>query len=157
MLLPALADHGHLDIAYRLLFSTGTPSWLGMIDLGATTIWERWDGIDADGTATGSLNHYSKGAVLSFLHEYVAGIRPTHTGGYRDFVIAPRPGGGITGASAHHDSPYGRIESSWKIASGFFELNVSVPPSTRAKVTLPDGSSHDCGPGSHAFSVTAVR
>ena len=45
-----------------------------MIDRGATTIWERWNGVDADGVPHESLNHYSKGAVISFLHRYIAGI-----------------------------------------------------------------------------------
>ena len=72
-----------------------------MIDRGATTIWEDWDGIDDDGVAHASLNHYSKGAVISFLHDYVAGIRLLDDGpGYRHFRIAPLPGGGLTWASA---------------------------------------------------------
>ena len=70
-----LADHGHLDLAYELLFQDTEPSWLTMIDRGATTMWERWDGVDADGVPHESLNHYSKGAVISFLHRYVAGLR----------------------------------------------------------------------------------
>ena len=74
-LLPVLADSGHLDLAYELLFQDTPPSWLAMIDRGATTIWEHWEGIDADGVAHASLNHYSKGAVISFLHRYVAGIQ----------------------------------------------------------------------------------
>ena len=45
-----------------------------MIDRGATTVWERWDGVRADGAPYESLNHYSKGAVVSFLHRYVAGL-----------------------------------------------------------------------------------
>ena len=57
------------------------PSWLYMIDRGATTVWERWDGIRPDGTPFESLNHYSKGAVVSFLHRYVAGIRLLDDGG----------------------------------------------------------------------------
>jgi alpha-L-rhamnosidase len=69
LLLPTLADAGYLDDAYRLLLSTGGPSWLGMLSRGATTMWERWDGEE------GSLNHYSKGAVVSFLYSHVAGIR----------------------------------------------------------------------------------
>jgi alpha-L-rhamnosidase len=156
MLLPTLADNGHLDTAYRLLFSTGIPSWLGMIDRGATTIWERWNGIEPDGTANGSLNHYSKGAVLGFLHEYIAGIRPGDLPGYRHLVIAPKPGGGITSASAHHDSPYGRITSRWSIEDGTFELTVEIPPSTAARIELPDGSSHDRTTGTHRFSVRAA-
>lgn len=71
MLLPVLADNGRADVAFDLLFQDTSPSWLTMIDRGATTIWEHWDGIDAKGTPSGSLNHYSKGAVIGFLHRYV--------------------------------------------------------------------------------------
>ena len=88
-LLPVLAEHGHLDLAYALLFQDSEPSWLAMIDRGATTMWERWNGIDADGVPHESLNHYSKGAVISFLHRYVAGLRrlePT----WRRFRVEPR-------------------------------------------------------------------
>ena len=90
-LLPVLADHGHLDLAYELLFQDTEPSWLAMIDRGATTMWERWEGIDEDGVPHESLNHYSKGAVISFLHRYVAGLtrlEPT----WRRFRVQPRPG-----------------------------------------------------------------
>ena len=92
-LLPVLADHGHLDVAYELLFQDSEPSWLVMIDRGATTIWEQWDGVKADGSVAASLNHYSKGAVISFLHRYVAGLQRVEPG-YRRFRVAPRPGGG---------------------------------------------------------------
>ena len=74
-LLPVLADNGQLAVAYELLFTDTMPSWLYMIDRGATTVWERWNGVDADGVPFESLNHYSKGAVIMFLHRYVAGIR----------------------------------------------------------------------------------
>ena len=73
-----------------------------MVDRGATTMWEDWDGVDARGVPCGSLNHYSKGAVATFLHRYVAGLRPTAPG-YRVFEVRPRPGGGIRWASARHD------------------------------------------------------
>jgi alpha-L-rhamnosidase len=154
MLLGALADHGHLDVAYRLLFSVGDPSWLGMIDRGSTTIWERWNGIDAAGVANGSLNHYSKGAVLSFLHQYVAGIRPSRessaeTVGYRRFRVVPRPGGGITSAEATHDGPHGRIRSAWFIDGDELQLSIDVPPASVATVELPDGTTHERGPGAH--------
>ena len=69
-----LADTGHLDVAYELLLQDTEPSWLVMIDRGATTVWERWNGVNADGVPHESLNHYSKGAVVSFLHRYTAGI-----------------------------------------------------------------------------------
>ena len=144
-----LADTGRTALAYELLFVDSMPSWLYMIDRGATTVWERWDGIRADGSPFESLNHYSKGAVVSFLHRYTAGIRllDEHPG-YRHFRIAPRPGGGITWASARHDCPFGEIESSWRLTGASFELSVRVPPGTTAEVVLPDGSTTRCGPGS---------
>ena len=155
LLLPALADHGHLDTAYRLLFASGIPSWLGMIDAGATTIWERWNGVAADGTATGSLNHYSKGAVLEFLHGYVAGIRATDESvGFQSFLIAPKPGGGITSARAHHDSLYGRVSSRWTLDGDAFSLEVEIPAGSTATIELPDGTRHERGTGTHRFDAT---
>ena len=142
-----LADTGHLDVAYELLLQDGEPSWLGMVDRGATTVWERWDGVDEDGVPrTPPLNHYSKGAVISFLHRYTAGIQPVEGPAYRRFRIAPRPGGGITWAQARHDSPYGRIESAWRLDGGTFELALTVPPGTTADVALPDGSRRTVAP-----------
>ena len=147
-LLPVLADNGQLDVAYDLLLQTTPPSWLAMIEAGATTVWENWDRVDAGGL--GSLNHYSKGAVVSFLHEYVAGIRPMPgVPAYGRFVVAPRPGGGLTSAAATLDSPYGRISSSWRIEGGRFSLDVEVPPGTMAEITLPDGRVETRGPGTH--------
>ncbi|TDE10699.1 alpha-L-rhamnosidase [Jiangella asiatica] len=156
-LLPVLADTGHLDVAYELLFQDTEPSWLTMIDRGATTIWEAWNGIDEHGTSTLSLNHYSKGAVVSFLHRYVAGIQLLNDHpAYRRFRIAPRPGGGLTTARATHDSPYGRIESAWHLDGDRFTLDVTVPPGTTAEVHLPDGRRHDAAPGTATFRGLAT-
>ena len=150
-LLPVLADNGYLDVAYELLFQKTPPSWLYMIDQGATTIWENWEGLDDNGG--GSLNHYSKGAVISFLHEYVAGIRPIRGApGYEHFEVRPLPGGGITSAGARIDSPYGPIRSSWHIEADRFSLEVDVAPGTEATVTLPDGAASTVGAGTHRFT-----
>ena len=138
-LLPVLADAGHLDTAYEVLLADGEPGWMAMVDAGSTTVWERWDGVGADGTPHESLNHYSKGAVISFLHRVTAGIAPLEPA-YRRFRVAPRPGGGLTWATAAHECPYGRIESAWTLAHGRFELRVVVPAGTSADVVLPDGT-----------------
>ncbi|WP_254650839.1 family 78 glycoside hydrolase catalytic domain [Streptomyces sp. GbtcB7] len=151
-LLPVLADHGHLDLAYELLLQRTPPSWLGMLDRGATTVWESWEGIGDDGRARGSLNHYSKGAVISFLHTRTAGIRPLEPG-YRRFLVAPRPGGGLRRAEGVHQSPYGLIRSAWQITScGAFRLQVTVPAGTSAEVQLPDGFLTRLSPGTHEFT-----
>jgi alpha-L-rhamnosidase len=156
-LLPVLADTGHLDVAYDLLLQDTPPSWLAMVARGATTVWEDWDGIRSDGVAKASLNHYSKGAVISFLHTYVAGIQLLDgSPGYRHFRIAPQPGGRLTWAEAVHDSPYGRIESSWRIGGNAIRLTVTVPPGTTAEIVLPDGTQHLQLPGTTVYECTSA-
>jgi alpha-L-rhamnosidase len=155
-LLPVLADHGYADVAYELLLQTSPPSWLHMIDSGATTVWENWEAFDADGH--GSLNHYSKGAVVSFLHEYAAGLRRVPgVPAYRSFEVRPSPGGGLTFAEAYLDTPHGPIGSSWRIEDGVFALQVQVAAGTEARITLPDGTVHTRPPGTHHFTAPVGR
>ncbi|HET6938661.1 MAG TPA: alpha-L-rhamnosidase C-terminal domain-containing protein, partial [Nocardioides sp.] len=123
---------------------------LAMIDRGATTLWERWDGVDGSGVPHESLNHYSKGAVISFLHRYVAGLQrlePT----WRRFRVWPRPGGGITSAGTEHVTPHGPAVVSWRLDGDGFGLDVRVPDGCVAEVVLPDGRELEVGPGSHSL------
>jgi alpha-L-rhamnosidase len=154
-LLPVLTDHGYLDIAYQLLLQDTPPSWLTMVDRGATTVWEEWEGVDGHGVPHASLNHYSKGAVAAFLHRYVAGLRPSSPG-YRTFEVRPRPGGGITSATARHISPFGPIEVSWRLRGKSMELDVLVPPGTTASVILPGAAPVPAAPGRHRWTGPAV-
>ncbi len=155
LLLPTLSDAGHHDTAWRVLTATGVPSWLEMIDRGATTIWESWSGA-ADPRGPGSLNHYSKGAVISFLHTHVAGIRmlddpgPAEAG-YRRLVIAPRPAGDLRWAEAEHESPHGLIRSAWRREGDDLRLDVDVPAGCNAEIRLPDGRTWAVGPGHHSL------
>ncbi|MGP0030031.1 MAG: family 78 glycoside hydrolase catalytic domain [Acidimicrobiales bacterium] len=152
-LLPVLADYGHLDVAFDLLLQTRAPSWLNMIEAGSTTVWENWEAVDAN--HPGSLNHYSKGAVVSFLHQYVAGLRPiAGEPAYRRFEVRPCLGGGLTHARARLDSPYGPIGSDWRFDGDLFELEVQVPPGTKATVVLPDGVTTTCEPGNHRLKAS---
>ena len=152
-LLPVLADHGHVDVAFDLLLQTRAPSWLHMIEAGSTTVWENWEA--ADTNHPGSLNHYSKGAVVSFLHHYVAGLRPIRgEPAYRRFEVRPCLGGGLTHARAHLDSPYGPISSDWRVYGDDFELEVQVAPGTAATVVLPDGLTTTCEHGNHRFKTS---
>ncbi|MFZ0531038.1 MAG: alpha-L-rhamnosidase C-terminal domain-containing protein, partial [Propionicimonas sp.] len=119
-------------------------SWLGMLEAGATTMWEWWDGVAADGTVRGSLNHYGKGAVAAFLHTHVAGIRlPENPGvdeaGYARVRIAPVPGPTLTRAESRQQTPAGPLTVRWAIDGSTFTLDVSLPPATTADVDLPDG------------------
>ncbi len=120
-----------------------------------TTIWEDWDGVRADGTVAHSLNHYSKGAVIGFLHRYVAGLQLVEPG-YRRVRIAPQPGGGITAASTHHDAPHGRIAVAWQVDGGKGTLDVELPAGTTADVVLPDGAAEALGGGRHQLGWAAT-
>jgi alpha-L-rhamnosidase len=153
-LLPVLADSGHLGLAYELLRQDTAPSWLTMVDRGATTVWEHWDGVDSRGVPHGSLNHYSKGAVATFLHRYVAGLRPASPG-YRQFEVRPRPGGGVTWACARHHGPFGPIDLAWRVGDGSMELDVVVPGGSAATVVMPGGEPQEVGPGRHHWTGVA--
>ncbi|MEK5492027.1 glycoside hydrolase family 78 protein [Paenibacillus sp. FSL R7-0297] len=138
-----LAAAGHYDAAYKLLLQTDYPSWLYQVTRGATTIWEHWDGIKEDGSFwskdMNSFNHYAYGAIGDFLYRCVAGIEQVEEyPGYKQFLIQPHPGGGLTSAAGGLESMYGKIRSEWTIASGKIELVTVVPPNTSATVHLPD-------------------
>ena len=150
MLLPALAENGHLDLAYELLLQPRSPGWMYMIDKGATTVWERWNGVDDDGVAHESLNHYSKGAVVSFLHRYTAGLVPTSPG-YRTFAVRPRPGGGLGRVAQRLEARVGVIDVEWRNDEQRFELAVDVPEQCSAEIELPNGQRTRVGAGRHVL------
>ena len=148
-LLPVLADSGHADVAYELLFQRSAPSWMYMIDRGATTVWEDWEGIDGEGVAHESLNHYSKGAVIRFLHTHTLGLRQdADSTAWEAFTIAPLPGGGVSWAKGHLDTPQGRIRVEWRVEGDELVVEVDVPAGSRATVVFPDGATRTAGPGS---------
>lgn len=144
----ALADNGRADIAYRMLFNEKCPSWLYEVKQGATTIWERWDGLDENGECPIgddgtdmmiSYNHYASGAVGDFMYRRIAGIEMTEPG-YRHFRIKPVMDNRISSARGSVETPYGEIVSDWKMDSGRFTIHVHVPVGTECRLELPDGS-----------------
>ncbi len=153
----ALCNTGNCAAAYRLLLQRECPSWLYPVTMGATTIWERWDSLLPDGSVNPgemtSFNHYAFGAVADWLHRVVAGLAPAEPG-YRRITVQPRPGGGISHASARHRTPYGMAECAWMIQNGTIEVNVGVPPNTTARIHLPgnDAEPFEVGSGSHRWS-----
>jgi alpha-L-rhamnosidase len=167
VLLPALAATGHLDVAYAVLLQRTPPSWLYQVLAGATTIWERWDALRPDGSVpmaalgTGSgdsmvsFNHYAYGAVAEWLHTTVAGLRPNPDDpGYHHVLVEPRPGGGLTSASASVRSRYGVVSVAWRLegeGDGTLRVELSVPPNASATVVLPGREPMRVGSGDHTF------
>ncbi|MEU4612825.1 family 78 glycoside hydrolase catalytic domain [Streptomyces umbrinus] len=153
-LLPVLADSGHSDVAYELLLQRTAPSWLYMVDRGATTIWEEWEGIDGTGAAHESLNHYSKGAVVRFLHTHTLGLRQAPGSiAWESFEVAPVPHPSVPWARGTHESPQGTIAVEWLTSGDRLTITVDVPPATTARIVFPDGMIEEsAAPG--RFSAT---
>ncbi|MER7332885.1 MULTISPECIES: family 78 glycoside hydrolase catalytic domain [unclassified Micromonospora] len=152
----ALSAAGAHDTAYKLLLQRSCPSWLYMVDMGATTVWERWDSMRPDGSVnTGemtSFNHYAFGAVADWMHRTVAGLAPGSPG-YGQIVVAPRPGGGLTRAAARHETPYGLASVQWLRDEASLTVDVVVPTGATALVDLPAEGWRpvEVGSGRHSF------
>jgi len=142
-LLHVLGATGHVGLAFALLTQRTYPSWLYPITRGATTMWERWDGIRPDSSfedpGMNSFNHYAFGAVGDWMYRNIGGIDvDSGAVGYRRSRIAPRPGAGLTSASASLETGYGTLKSAWRLAGPRFVLDVTVPANTSAEVTFWD-------------------
>ncbi|WP_291914683.1 family 78 glycoside hydrolase catalytic domain [Chitinophaga sp. CB10] len=136
-LLHALSEHGELQTAYALLLQDTYPSWLYPVKMGATTIWEKWNAILPDSTVQAtSYNHYAYGAVGNWLYTVVGGIQPGSPG-YREVIIRPQPGGGLTWAKAGYRSAYGEIRSEWELHGEKIRMKVQVPQGCEARVYVP--------------------
>ena len=142
-----LADNGHTDTAYRLLLQTGCPGWLYAVKKGATTIWETWDGVRADGTVHDSLNHYSYGAISGWLFDGVCGIRLAAG----KLTLCPRPDPSLGYAKARWDSPVGTIRSAWEYREGKLVFDFSVP--VPATIELPDGRHCEVNEGEYHYEI----
>ena len=134
-----LTQYGYIDEAYMLLLNKKYPSWLYPITKGATTCWERWDGIEPDGTVgKHSFNHYAFGAVTEWLFSMVAGISQSDTSvAYSDIIIAPHPSKKLSWVKSTYRSVKGLITSSWQIEGNTFTLDVEIPRGVKATVILP--------------------
>ena len=147
LILNVLADID-LESAYRLLENEEIPGWLSMPKNGATTIWEAWEGPNSKNGGIGSLNHYSKGAVVAWLFDTMCGIRVESE---NHFVITPHPGGHFTHARADYNSVYGMVESGWKKTADGWSYHVTIPTNCTAQVRLPEKEPIMLDAGSYTF------
>lgn len=141
-----LTRFGYDDVAYELFLREKYPSWLYPVTMGATTIWERWDGIRPDSTfeeaSMNSFNHYAYGAIGDWMYRSVAGLdTKTGTQGYKEIVVKPHIGKGLTSASAEQWTPYGKLVSSWQTEAERTVLHVEIPANTTASIYIPTKNS----------------
>jgi alpha-L-rhamnosidase len=137
-LLAVLVDTGHSDIAYKLLLNTDYPSWGYLVDHGATTMWERWNGDKMRGDPSmNSYNHYAYGAVADWIYRYAAGIDVVSSDpGFHTIYLHPTFDARLGNLDVRYDSEYGQIHSSWSIKDKVVSWLVTIPPNTTARVPL---------------------
>lgn len=139
-----LSDYGNNELAYKLLLNEECPSWLYAVNMGATTIWERWNSILPDGRISGtemnSLNHYSYGSVVEWMYRNMAGLHAEEEHpGFTHVTIAPQPDYRITSCTMKYQSIAGIYEICWNVEkSGEFRLKVTVPFGASARIVLPN-------------------
>jgi alpha-L-rhamnosidase len=135
-----LSRFGYTNVAYDLLLQETYPSWLYPVKMGATTIWERWDGQKTDSTfqdpGMNSFNHYAYGAIGDWMYRVSAGIE-TMNAGYKHIIIQPHPTNRLSYAKASFESSYGTISSGWERKGDRIIIKVRIPANTSATIVLP--------------------
>lgn len=147
MMNQVLAENGLERLAYDMLFFEGFPGWLYQVNLGATTIWERWNSVLADGKISGtgmnSLNHYSYGSVVEFLYRQSAGLVPLEPG-FRKVRFEPKPDIRLGSVECSYDSASGKYVANWKLeADGKLNLHFEVPFGAEAVICLPESGEEE--------------
>ena len=140
-LCPALSEAGLSEKAYTLLLNEEYPGWLYEVNLGATTIWERWNSLLPDGsissTGMNSLNHYAYGAIVEWIYRYACGLQPLESGaGFRKIRFAPRTDSRLEYVQARYESVYGAYEAGWKRQGNVIRYILEVPFNCEAQVCL---------------------
>jgi alpha-L-rhamnosidase len=137
-LMRVLTAGGRPDLAYTIATQKTYPSWGYMVEKGATTIWELWNGNTAD-PAMNSGNHVMLvGDLGIWLYENLAGIKSDpEQPGFKHIIMRPEPVGDLRFAKASHRSPYGLIVSDWQKQDGVFRWKVTIPANTTATLYVP--------------------
>jgi len=161
-LMQVLTDIDRPDVAWTVVTQTTRPSWGYMIGKGATTIWERWDCDTRDPGMNSEALLIQAGNLDAWFYRTLAGINddPSQPA-FKHIIIKPRLLGDLTWVSAHHDSPYGRILSSWKRNDGQLAMEVTIPANTTATVYVPakdeTGVTESGKPAAEANGVKLLR
>lgn len=158
-ILHALSENGQTDRAYDLLLQEKSPSWLYSVNMGATTVWEHWDGMRDDktfwSTDMNSFNHYAYGAVYDWMFGVMVGIDiPEGSAAYREIVFSPHPDRRIGFARASIETELGKIYGGWSYtAAGAVRYELSIPDGVRARVKLCGREEFFVSSGNHTFIV----
>lgn len=160
MLCPALTRTGHHDLAVQLLLNEEYPGWLYSVNMGATTIWERWNSVMPDGhlnvDGMNSLNHYSYGSIEAWMYGDVCGIRPAEAG-FKKAVIMPHADKRLGYAECTMDTAAGCYKISWKYEDDTVVYKVEVPFDAEAEFKVDGMESQKLEAGTYMFEVKEYR
>ena len=152
-LMRGLTDYGRPDLAYRIAANKDYPGWGYMVEHGATTIWELWNG-DSANPAMNSHNHIMLlGDLITWFYEDLAGIAPAEPG-FSKIRMKPAFPAGLNDVKASYRTPYGLVKSEWHRKDGNLSWEISIPPNTQAMIYLPDDKETAVGAGEHHFEIT---
>ncbi|MDE6274177.1 MAG: alfa-L-rhamnosidase, partial [Clostridiales bacterium] len=150
----ALADNGYFETAEKVLFNGEFPGWLYEVDMGATTIWERWNSLLPSGMPNpdgmNSYNHYAYGSVMEFVYRRIAGIE-AGSAGFSKVKIAPKPVKELNSFYAEYNSVHGKISVAYKINGGKITYTVEIPEGAEGEIYLPEEGLVASGCGRHEF------
>ena len=154
LILLTLFDNGLEEYAYRILYNEEFPGWLYSVNLGATTIWERWNSLLENGTISGtsmnSFNHYAYGSVCESIYSRIAGLRNVGVG-WKKVIIKPHLNYRMKKIDFSYDSISGKYEIFWKWKDEKFEMNITIPNGCEAQVILPNGKSENVTGGYYHY------
>lgn len=160
-----LTEEGMLREAFSLLLNEDYPGWLYEINLGATTIWERWNSLDETGhissTGMNSLNHYAYGAITGWIFKRVAGIRPDQSApGFRKAVIEPHVSNKLKELHMIYPTLSGTYEICWKVIDiNHLYVKVVVPVGCTARLSLPlsNDEAMDLSSGTYEYTYETCK
>ena len=150
-----LTEHGHGEVALKLMHQNTYPSFGDWIRRGATTLWEYWgEPLHDQQRGARSLNHPMMGGYDNWFFNTLGGIRPDpEHPGFEKFFLRPRPIPGLDWVECRHHSPHGEIVSNWNKADKRFNWSIEIPAGTRATVEWPyTGKVAELGEGKHQLS-----
>ena len=155
LILLTLFDNDMDDIAYRILYNEDFPGWLYAINLGATTIWERWNSILEDGSlgnpSMNSFNHYAFGSVCEAIYSRIVGLQNLSPG-WRKVRIKPHLNYRMKNITFSYDSIKGKFIINWKWKDDYFDININIPYGVEAELILPNGEIHNITEGEYNFN-----
>lgn len=158
-----LAENGFEEDAFYFLMQEEYPGWMHCINLGATTIWERWNSVLDDGHLSGtmmnSLNHYSYGAIVEYLYRDVSGLKALEPG-FKKALITPLMNGKLKYMNMTYDSAYGEYKVSWKVLKdGNVSVDIQVPFGCSAVIGLPfyEGEVTEVAAGSYHYEYRPIE